>query len=331
MSLEDRIRSSVDAALDDLRTRVETEMRALVDQLVASAAQEREEAINAARRAAFDEAWENTQREVAEAESRLKTSADHALTQAREQDRAEAERTLAEALAGAEVRQASALTEAESTAAKLLKDTVEAGQTRLRNAEACLSRLLESIQGLDGASSLSEVLDLLGQATGREAARAAVLVVRSERLLGWKLSGFGARDGEPKTIDLGFNEGGVVAMAVETARPVTTTRDGQTAFAGPDFAQLPGDRMGLAAPVIVGGRVVAVVYADTVTEDGREPSVLPQWPDVIEILARHAARCLEALTVQKTAAAPSPRFWVPAAGQPGSVPAPKPAPSGATA
>jgi hypothetical protein len=95
-----------------------------------------------------------------------------------------------------------------------------------------------------------------------------------------------------------------------------TTRDTQTAAQGPAFTHLPADRMGLAVPVIVGGRVVAVVYADGVTQDGREQLVPSSWPEVIEILARHAARCLEALTVQKSAATtPSPRFWVPPAGK----------------
>ena len=180
---------------------------------------------------------------------------------------------------------------------------------------AAVSRLLESIRGLDGASSLSEVLDALGQASGREAARAAVLVLRSDRLLGWKISGFGVRDAQPKGIDLGLAEAGVAGLAVGSARPVTT-RDTQSAADGPGFAHLPSDRMGLAVPVIVGGRVVAVVYADGVTAEGREHAVPSSWPEVIEILARHAARCLEALTAQKAAATtPSPRFWVPPGGK----------------
>jgi hypothetical protein len=79
---------------------------------------------------------------------------------------------------------------------------------------------------------------------------------------------------------------------------------------------LPTDRMALGGPVLVGGRVVAVVYADSVTEDGHEKFVPSGWPEVIEILTRHAARCLESLTSQKTAsAAPSPRLWVPPAGK----------------
>jgi len=65
---------------------------------------------------------------------------------------------------------------------------------------------------------------------------------------------------------------------------------------------LPADRMGLAVPGIVGGRVVAVIYADGVTLDGHERAVPSGWPEVIEVLARHAGRCLEALTTQRAAA-----------------------------
>jgi hypothetical protein len=79
-----------------------------------------------------------------------------------------------------------------------------------------------------------------------------------------------------------------------------TTRDSESAGVGPGFETLPPDRMGLAVPVIVGGRVVAVVYADAVTLDGHERHVPSSWPELIEVLARHAGRCLEALTTQKT-------------------------------
>jgi hypothetical protein len=70
---------------------------------------------------------------------------------------------------------------------------------------------------------------------------------------------------------------------------------------------LPADRLGLAVPVIVGGRVVAVVYADSVTQDGHDRVVPSGWPELIEVLARHAGRCLEALTTQRTAPPPPPR------------------------
>ena len=251
MALEDRIRASVDLALEELRARLDHEVRAIVQQLLTAAGEEHAEALSAA----------NAQ------------------------------------------------------ATQALNDSIADAHARERESElAGVTRLLESIRGLDGATSLSEVLDALGQAAGREASRAAVLVVRHERLLGWKLAGFGARDAQPKSVELGLNEGGVIGLAVGSARPVTT-RDSSTAAGGPGFAQLPADRTGFAVPVIVGGRVVAVVYADSVTSDGREHTVPSGWPEVIEVLVRHAARCLEALTAQKTAAPPSPRVLSPATGQ----------------
>jgi hypothetical protein len=220
-----------------------------------------------------------------------------------------------------------ALQDAEQRTDQTVRDSVIAARVREReNDMAGISRLLESVRGLDGATSLSEVLDALSLAAGREASRAAVLVLRNERLLGWKLHGFGALDTQPKSVDLTLSDAGIAGIAVGSARPVTT-RDAQSPTQGPTFADLPSDRMGLAVPVIVGGRVVAVVYADGVTDDSREQTIPSSWPEVIEILARHAARCLESLTVQKAATqTPSPRFWVPP-GSAGNKTAPPPAAS----
>jgi hypothetical protein len=273
MALEDRIRSSVDTALGELTARLDKDVRAIVQQLVTVALEERDDA-----------------RELIEAEAGIQ---------------------LHDAVAAAEARMTAALAEADARAEQRLEERVIEAQVVEREAEmAALTRLLESVRGLDGATSLSEVLDALGQATGREASRAAVFVLRNDRLIGWKLTGFGAQDAQPKSLDLGFDESGVIGQAVGTARPVTT-REGHAEEDGPGFAQLPADRLGFAVPVIVGERVVAVVYADSVTSEGREHVVPSGWPEVIEILSRHAARCLEALSVSKAAGAPSPRFWVP--------------------
>jgi hypothetical protein len=323
MSLDDRIRTTLAAAVDELRGRLEQDLRALGDRLVAEAAAERDAVEQDARAAALRETEEETRRQVSAAEDRMRATIDDLVTQARNETRhqateevrrlveLESAERLEHALADADHRMRQALSAAEAKADEALQESVAAARVREREFEmAAVTRLLDSVRGLDGASSLSEVLDALGQAAGREAARAAVLVLRNDRLLGWKLSGFGTRDTQPKSIDLSLSECGVIGMAVGTARAVTT-RDGDAAAEGPGFAALPADRMGLAVPVIVGGRVVAVVYADSVSQDTREHVVPSGWPEVIEILARHAARVLEALTVQKTAASPSPRFWVP--------------------
>lgn len=345
MSLEDRIRQSVESALTDMRARVEENVRAIAQQLLETAGEEREHAIGEARTAALADAARETDQKIVDAENRVRATLDQLVADAREKERsiaaievrrvieAEAETKLNAATASAQQELQLALANAENRANQAVKEAVAAARVRERETDmAAVSRLLESIRGLDGAASLSEVLDALGQAAGREAARAAVLVLRNDRLLGWKLSGFGPRDGQPKAIDLALTEAGVAGHAVGSARPVTT-RDSQSASEGPGFTHLPADRMGLAVPVIVGGRVVAVVYADGVTPDGREHAVPSSWPEVIEILSRHAARCLEALTVQKATASPS-RFWVPPGGKGAPATAsggPEPAAEGGTA
>lgn len=311
MSFEDRVRSSVDQALSSL-----------VKDVVDLAAEERDAASRAARESAFAEAEQAAQARVAEAEARVRATMEEAIATARADDRdvaareirrqveAEVDQKLADGLAQAETRMKVALADSEARAADALKEAVAAARARERDGEmAGVTRLLESIRGLDGASSLSEVLDALALASAREAARAAVVVLRGERIHGWKMSGFGPRDMQPKSIDLPLAESGVIGMAVGAARAVTT-RDGQSAAAGPGFETLPADRMGLAVPVIVGGRVVAVIYADGVSLDGHERAVPSGWPEVIEVLARHAGRCLEALTTQRAAAAP-PRIQTP--------------------
>lgn len=259
MALEDRIRSSVDAALVELTARVDTDVRAMVQQLIDTALIERDEAVSSARQAAAEAAAADTRRQVEAAEAQARV--------------------------------------------------------REREAEmAGVSRLVDSVRQLDAAATLSDVLDALAQAAAREVARAALLVIRGDRLIGWKLSGFGARDSQPRAIDIALTETGVTSLAATTARPVST-RDAGASI--PAFAQLPGEHLGFAVPVSVGGRAVAIIYADTGMHDRPDHYTPSGWPEVIEVLARHAARCLEALTAQKAVSAATPRFWMQAASRPG--------------
>lgn len=303
MSFEDRIRSKVDQALGSL-----------VRELLEESAAEREESVRAAKVTIFEEAEQATQARVADAEARVRAEMEERMTQAIAEDRevasreirrqleSEAGQKLHEALEAADSRMRIALADGQARAAEELQAAVSAARVKEREIEmAAISRLLESIRGLDGASSLSEVLDALALAAAREASRAAVVVLRNDRINGWRMSGFGPRDAQPKSIDLSLADSGVIGLAIGAARPVTT-RDSQTAAVGPGFETLPADKMGLAVPVIVGGRVVAVVYADAVSISGQQARPVPSgWPELIEILARHAGRCLEALTSQKTA------------------------------
>ena len=302
MSLDDRIRSAVDQAVSSL-----------VDQLKQHASEDRDQAVAAAREQVFAEAEQATVARVADAEARVRATMDEMVATRCAEDRAVAAREIrkqleeelsaknAETLAAADKRMNLLLADAESRSAEAVKAQVSAARVKERELElASVNRLLESIRGLDGATSLSEVLDALALAAGKEAARAAVVVLRAERIQGWKLTGFGARDANPKAIDIPLSESGVIGMAVAAGRPVTTM-DGEAAAIGPGFHSLPTDRTGLAVPVVVGGRVVAVIYADAVTLDGVEHLTPSGWPELIEVLARHAGRCLEAMTAVRSA------------------------------
>ncbi|MEQ1870383.1 MAG: hypothetical protein ABL961_10210, partial [Vicinamibacterales bacterium] len=62
---------------------------------------------------------------------------------------------------------------------------------------------------------------------------------------------------------------------------------------------LPDDRAAVAVPMIVNDEVVAVVYAD----QGQEGDIdRASWPAIVELLARHASRSLEAITAHRLAA-----------------------------
>lgn len=302
MSLEDRIRSTVDEVLSPL-----------IKQVLDAAAAEREAAVRAARTTIFQEAEAAAQVRVAEAEARVRAQIDETVArlcaeervvahrEIRQQLEVEVEKKMIDALDAAEHRMRMALSDSQATAAEHLKAAVAQARVEEREIEmAGVARLLDSIRHLDGATTLSEVLDALGVAAGREAARAAVVVLCNDRIQGWRLSGFGARDEKPNSIDLSLSESGVIGLAAGAGRAVTT-KDSASAGIGPGFETLPQDRMGLAVPVTVGGRVVAVVYADAVTLDGEMQPVPNSWPELIEVLARHAGRCLEALTALKTA------------------------------
>lgn len=156
-------------------------------------------------------------------------------------------------------------------------------------------RLLESVRTLDGSTSLSEVLDALAIGASREAGRAAMLVVKGDRMIGWRTIGFGPLDQEPRAIESSTADVDALAAAVNTGRPAVVGSG--SVLTAPTFSDAPADRPGLAVPLLVAGRPVAVLYADPGTAAGSTG-----WTSPVEVLVRHAARCLEGLAVQRATA-----------------------------
>lgn len=214
---------------------------------------------------------------------RLRDEIDAALSQSADQLVADAE---------ADRKQAAA--EAQAAADRARTET----QTDLR----AYARLADAVRALDEAVSLTAVLNTLIERAQTEAARVVLLLVRGGRVRAWRAPGF-----DPPldlaSIDLAIDDAAIVGEAIRSATMATTAEAGSGAPAGVPAAE----GQGVAAPIVLAGEVVAVLYADTI--DGREHAARASAV-AIDVMTRHAARRLEALTAFMAARA---LFWSPPA------------------
>lgn len=265
-SEKDALTSNHDTVIAQLREALETDRNRLQDEAAAEAVRLRDEADTAA--------------------SAAKADLDHAVADAACQ-REELEAALTQVRFAAATEVEKARTEAQDAAAA----HSQALDAQLTGA----SRLLESVRAIDGAASLTEVLDALTFAAAKEAGRSAMLVMKGDRLVGWRTAGFGRLDDEPHSIESSTADVDALAVAVNTGRPAIVGSG--SVLAAPAFSQLPPDRPGLAVPLLVAGRPVAVLYA----EHGAAAPLSPGWTSPVEVLVRHAGRCLEAMAVSRGA------------------------------
>lgn len=177
--------------------------------------------------------------------------------------------------------------------------------TRLQAADreqdlACSDRTLASFRNLDAAQSLTEVMEVLADQAAAEVGRVALLVVHGSRLKAWTTRGFAAV--APGAVDAPIEPGSLFGLVTATGLPVSSD-EAPLGIDGSDLARLLAPQeshVGLAAPIIVGGRVAAILYADDVGVPA--PTVPSSWPELAEILARHAGQRLEVLTLSHAAA-----------------------------
>jgi DNA repair exonuclease SbcCD ATPase subunit len=220
-----------------------------------------------------------------------------------EADAARAETEAVRENAKVEIAKAEA---AHSVSERKVAEAIE--RARADNDEAELSRaarLVNAIRSLDEARGLSEVLERLMQRAGDEVDRAAVLLVKGDRLTGWRLTGFAPEMPPANSIDLSIEDAGLAGAVLRTGVAASRSSDAGDAVRLPPFAGDSGEHHAMALPVRVGGEVVAVLYADAPRVD--EPSSDARWPAILEVLVRHASRVLEAMTVQKAAGLSMPR------------------------
>jgi hypothetical protein len=159
---------------------------------------------------------------------------------------------------------------------RLLADTIAT------DARVSERRFFDAMRRMDEAQSLRGVLHALMEAIGGEAERSALLVMSQRKLRGWTSSGFPEAAADPMSLDLPSDPGGLIGAA-STLAPTGAER--------PPFAQGPGTRDAIAVPVVLGGAVAAVLYADALS-DGEPPA----WADRVNRLVRYAALQLETRT-----------------------------------
>jgi hypothetical protein len=170
---------------------------------------------------------------------------------------------------------------------------------RLAELRAAAARLSDAIRALDEAQSLGGVLEVLADCGRREVDRIAVLVVTNGRLRGYRWWGFSGT-APASSVDLSLTQAGLAGAIVQTGTmalcpAAATTTSNPHLAALPPFAQDAGVRDAAALPIVLGGTVAAVVYADAPASDA---GALHRWSAALDLLTRHASRVLEAMTIR---------------------------------
>ncbi len=285
MTFDDTLQRAFETLTDRLRDDIAHAVQDVAREVAAHARTDRDAASDEAATRARSEAERDAEQARTEAERQAdaRLHIEVAAAEARGHDNAEAK-------AREEVAQL------EHRVHEKVEAAVAASREDLRSADLGASeRLIDAVRAMDRDRSLTEILDSLASCAGRETARVGLLLWQEGKLHGWRFIGFGPAFDAAATIVIPHEESGIIAEAIRTGDAISSDTSG--ALAAPAFAALPGGREGLAVPVTMNGDVIAVLYADqgTGAEAAQRPSSLT-WPDAIEILARHAARCLEAAT-----------------------------------
>ena len=271
-------------------------------------------------RQAFDTLTEGLREEIAgalngvadELAAAAQTDRDRAASEAANDARADADRDAASRIGEIERAADARLFEAVAAAEAAARENGSAADL------AASERLLNAIRAIDRATSLTEILDTLVSAAGREASRVGILLVRGATLAGWRFIGFSFDAAHETSLTLDVpGASGVVGDAVRTGAAASSDTAG--GLSQPPF-DLPDGRERVALPIPMSGQVVAVLYADQGAADDPARDVAIAWPSILEVLTRHAARSLEALTAFKAARVLTERPDVLAPAPPTTVP-----------
>ena len=305
MPFDEDLRRQLETLSDRIRDEVTRQLAIATGELTASFEAERSAAVSQAAADASAAAEQGVAARLTAAVAAVEQEAAARLTDTVAAAEQEAATRLTEAVAAAEARGrvAGRETGERDGLAKGRLEGHDDTRAEARAAERAASeQLIEAVRAIDRARSLSEILDTLASCARREAARVGVLLVRGGELRAWRFIGFDAALGDGGTFALPPEEAGIIAEAARTGEAVFS--DGGHGATAPSFAKLPPACEMLAVPIPMGGQVVAVLYADqgadaAARQDQAEARVV--WPAILEVLARHATRCLEATTAFRAA------------------------------
>jgi hypothetical protein len=302
VSLDDQVRQALDRALAGVRSHLEADLRAFAQHLLQAAADERIRAVAQATEAAAAEVRQKAHAQLADIRDAAQRHTDDLRRSLDEQIT-----NLRRALADADARAQADVDDARRIAQTQVDDVQRAMDERVAELHQRLSeaeydranRLVHAVRLLDEARSLGEVLDELAQGAAREVDRVAVLLHKGDQLVGWTVIGFGEAAPRARAVTVELANAGFLASVFRTGSAEPGSSADTSEGAGlPAFASEPGGgmRSARALPVIVGGAVVAVLYADHPAGAARDTD---RWALTLDVLARHASKVLEGLTVQQ--------------------------------
>jgi hypothetical protein len=153
---------------------------------------------------------------------------------------------------------------------------------------AVFEQMLTGVQEIDGATTLSQALASLLKHSALTAGRAAIFLINGDRLKAWKASLI--PDADVQTVESSIGGKDLLARAIQAGQAMASG----PSLPAPPFARLPAGRPGLAVPLMINGRAVAVLYADSGTS-------LPPLgvAEIVEGLVRHTSAIVALRTAMR--------------------------------
>jgi hypothetical protein len=178
----------------------------------------------------------------------------------------------------------------------------ESSKTRSASDTALIKAAIED---LDDQRTQADILNTLVNRAAAFAPRVAFFVIRNEQAMGWRARGFEGTIGDERVREIALPLSAETPLSdVARSRATWSGSPGQNAqdhlFLGQLGAEPPPQHMA-AVPLIVRGRCVAVLYADSAALDAESVNL-----EAIETLVRVGSMAVELLAVGRPAPAERP-------------------------